>query len=51
MFHGLAWLFELIFELLSIPKCNLVEFEKAMFQGLECHSQLIFGLWTTVNAI
>jgi len=39
--------FELIFSLLTIPKCDFVEFEEAMFQGLEWHSQLIFGLWTS----
>ena len=28
------------------PKCDLGEFEKAMFQGLAWHCQLIFDLWT-----
>ena len=47
MFQGLACHFELIFGLLTIPKCDLGDIEKAMFQGLEWHSQFIFGLWTS----
>jgi len=26
------------------PKCDLGEVEKAMFQGLACHFELIFGV-------
>ena len=47
MFQGLACHFELIFGLLTIPKCELGEVEKAMFKGLEWYSQLFFGLWTS----
>jgi len=36
---------ELIFFLLTSPKCYLGEVEKAMFQGLACHFELIFGLF------
>ena len=46
-FSSSAFHFELIFGLLIIPKCDLVEVEKTMFQGLACHFQLIFGLWTS----
>jgi len=49
MFEGLACHFELIFGLLTIPKCDLLDVEKAMFQGLACKSQLIFGLWTSTK--
>jgi len=38
---------ELIFFLFTSPKCELGEVEKAMYLGLEWHSQIIFGLWTT----
>jgi len=37
--------FELIFGLLTNTKCDLVEVEKALFQGLAWHSQLILELW------
>ena len=37
---------ELIFFLLTSPKCDLGEVEKAMFQGLACQFELIFGLFT-----
>ena len=33
MFHLLACHFELIFGLLTIPKCDFVEVDKAFFQG------------------
>jgi len=32
--------------LLTSPKCDLSEVEKAMFQGLAFHFELIFGLLT-----
>jgi len=35
---------EVIFYLLNSPKCDLGEFEKAMFQELACNIELIFGL-------
>ena len=38
--------FELIFGLLTIPKSELVEVQKAMFQGLACQFELIFSLLT-----
>jgi len=38
---------QLILDLWTSPKCDLNEIEKGMFQGLEWHSQLIFGLWTS----
>jgi len=34
MSQGLPCLFEIIFGLNTIPKCELVEIEKSMFQGL-----------------
>ena len=34
-------------DLWTSQKWDLDEVEKAMFQGLEWHSQLIFGLWTS----
>jgi len=43
MFQGLRWPFKHIFALLTIPKRDLIEFEKAMFQGLSCHFEIIFG--------
>jgi len=50
MFRGLACHFELIFGLLKITKCDMVEVEKALFQGLSWHSQITFGNWTSLNA-
>ena len=44
MFQGLVWQFDLIFSLFTIPKCDLIEVEKAIFQGLACHFELIFGI-------
>jgi len=41
-----AWHLDLNFGLLTIPKCDLFEVEKAMFQGFSCHFELIFGLLT-----
>jgi len=40
---------ELIFFLLTSPKCDLSEVEKAMFQGLACHVELIFGILTILK--
>ena len=37
---------ELIFFHYASPKYDLSEVEKAMFQGLACHFELIFGLLT-----
>ena len=37
---------ELFFGILTIAKRDL-EAEKALFQGLAWHSQLIFGLWNS----
>ena len=37
---------ELIFFILTNSKCDMGEVEKAMFQGVVCHSVLIFGLLT-----
>jgi len=45
MFEGLVCHFEHIFVLFNIPKCDVVEVEKAMYQGLAWHFQLIFGFW------
>jgi len=39
--------FELIFGLLTTAKCELVEIEKFIFQGLTWLFQLIFGFWTS----
>jgi len=44
MFQVVARHWELIFFLLTNPKCDLGEFEKAMFQGLPCYFELIIGL-------
>ena len=38
---------ELIFGLLTNPKCDLVEVERAMFQVCAWHSQVILDLWTS----
>jgi len=46
MFQGSAWHFELIFKFWAIPKCDLVEVEKAMLQGLACQFELIFSVLT-----
>ena len=35
---------ELILFVLTSPKCDLGEVEKAMFKGLACHFELNFGL-------
>ena len=35
---------------LDQPKCNLAEVEKAMFPGVACQFDLIFGLWPSQNA-
>jgi len=50
MFQGIAWLFELIFGLLTIPKCDVIKVEKAMFQRLTFHFELIFASWSAQNA-
>jgi len=42
MFQGFACHFELIFGILTIPKCNLSEIEKAMFQELSWHFIIYF---------
>ena len=47
MFEGLVGHFELIFGILIIPKCNLVEVQKAMFERHVWHFQHISGLWTS----
>ena len=44
MFQVVARDLELIFILLTSPKCDLGETEKAMNQGQECHFELIFGI-------
>jgi len=46
MFHVVARHWELIFFLLTSPKCDLGEIDKATFQGFACHFELIFGLLT-----
>ena len=43
MFHVVARHWELIFFLLTRPKCDLGDFEKAKFQGFPCQFELIFG--------
>ena len=40
LFQGVAFYFEFTFGLLTIPKCDLGEFEKVIFHSLEWHSQL-----------
>jgi len=40
---------ELIFFPLTSPKCDLIKVEKAMFEELAWHSQLIFGLWNAIS--
>ena len=40
MFYVVARHWELIFFLLTSPKCDLGDFEKALFQGLPCHIEL-----------
>ena len=44
MFQVVARYSEHIFFLLTSPKRDLVEFEKAIFQGLPFQFELIFGL-------
>jgi len=44
MIQVFASLWELIFFLWTSPKWYMGEFEKAMWQGLELQSLLIFGL-------
>jgi len=44
MFQWLACHFEVIYSLLTITKCDLVEVEKSVFLELESHLQIIFGL-------
>ena len=44
MFQGLASQFELIFGLLTIQKCEFGEVEKAIFQVVARHCELIFFL-------
>jgi len=46
MFQVVARQWEFIFLLLTSPKCDLGEVEKAMFKLLICHSELIFGIFT-----
>jgi len=46
MFEGLVSDLEIIFGLLTIPKCELIEVEIPKFQGLAWQFQLIFGHWT-----
>jgi len=43
----LACHFEFIFGYLTIPKCDLVEFEKPVFLKLESLLKLIFGHWNS----
>jgi len=47
MFQVVASHCEHIFRLLTKLKCDLDEFEKAIFQGLIWHFEQIFGLWTS----
>jgi len=49
MIQGIACHFELIFGLLTIKKCYLSEFEKAMFQVVARHSETIFSLLNTIK--
>ena len=49
MFQVLPWHIDLILGLLTIQKCDLVEVETAMFQGIALHFALIFGLWTSTK--
>jgi len=49
MFQGHACHFELIFDPLTIPKCDFVEVENSVFQGLIWLFQLIFGIWTSLK--
>jgi len=44
MFQVVANHWELIFFPFTSLKCETGKFEKAMFQGVAWHSQLIFGL-------
>ena len=46
MFQVVARHCKLIFFLLTSPKCDLGEIEKAMSQDFTCHFELIFGLFT-----
>jgi len=46
MFQVVSRHLELVFFLLTIPKCDLCEVEKAMFQRLLSHFEIIFGLLT-----
>jgi len=46
MFQVIARHWELIYFLLTSPKCDLSEVEKATFQGLACHFELIFDFFT-----
>jgi len=41
---------ELIFFLLTSPKCDLAQVEKAMFRGVASQFELIFDLLTIPNA-
>ena len=46
MFQCVNRHWELIFILLTSPKCDLGEVEKATFQVLACHFELYIGLLT-----
>jgi len=49
MFQGLPCHIELIFGYLNIAKCELVEVETSMFQGLIWLFQIIFGICTSLK--
>jgi len=50
MFEVVANHWGLIYFLLNNRKCDLGEVEKAMFQGVPFHFELIFGLLANPNA-
>ena len=47
MFKRLVSHFELIFGLLTIPKCDLLEVQKEMFERFAWYFQNIFALWSS----
>jgi len=49
MFQVVALPSEFIFNFLNSPNSDLGEVEKAMFQGLAWHLELIFGLLTSTK--
>ena len=51
MFQVVARQSEVVFFLLTSPKCDLGEVEKATLQEVACHFELIFGLLTILKCV